>query len=249
MSNGGMPARCLFSTKEFLMVHFVAYSKPILPSVKFASCWVVPAGIPCPAKCLSWISCHGSIVCSHKLRDDVPGAVPVGSGGRRWPCHRPGTADTPQLQLRPRSRGDGLLRFSVLRTVINIERGFPVLGRGGRYCLAYLSPLCSNTCNPAVAVSDSRPAMNALGWVFSPSCLSFSKALPGLVKSSSSSHHFVPLVCTASTAGPAKRAVFAKYVLSVPIAFQDPSVCRRFSTAASLASHCTLGRGLLSLLA
>lgn len=240
MSNGGMPARCLFSTKEFLMVCFAASSKVIfLPFCKV--CKLLSGA--------GWDTVPCKVFIVDLLWDEIPGAVPVGSGGRRWPCHRPGTADTPQLQLRPRSRGAGLLRFSVLRAVLNLERGFPVLGRGGRYCLAYLFPPCSNTCNPAVAVSDSRPAVNALGWVFSSSCLSFGKALPGLGKSSSSSHHFVPLVCTASVAGPAKRAIFAKYVLSVPIAFQDPSVCHRFSTAASPASHCTLGRGLLSLLA
>lgn len=90
---------------------------------------------------------------------------------------------------------NGLLCFSFLCIEINLECAFPLLGRERKYYLAYLSPPCSNICNPLVAISNSKPAVNTMGCVFSSSCFPSSKAFPGFDKSSGSSHHFVPLVC------------------------------------------------------
>jgi len=115
---------------------------------------------------------------------------------------------------------------------------------------AYLSLPCSDICNPLVDLANSKLAGNTLGCVFSLPCFSFREALPGFGKSSGSSHHFVPRVCVAAAVWPDQpEELLADYVLRVPVAFQDPSVCHRFPTAASPASRRTLGRGLLGLLA
>lgn len=182
------------------------------------------------------VSCDGSTVCSNKLQEDIP---PGQCQVRREEVAMPlpwDPTDSPQLQLRPTDRihgGDGPLWVLVLCTMINLECGFPVLGRGGGYYLAYLSPLCSDVCNPPVAMSNSKPAGNALRCVFSPSCFFFSKALPGFSKSSGCRHHFAALVCTASIAmavwpGQSKELYLLNMYIVSPLLFRIPLCATAF---------------------